>query len=217
MDKEDPVIIEETENPEKSEKSEKPEKTEKTEKKKKAGKTDKSEKTEKSEKTGNTPAENGKESGEAGADKESEDALAALKKENEELKDRLLRTLAEYDNYRKRTSREKEAAWRSAQTELINRLLPAIDDFDRAGGVPADSEGYVRGIVMSAGKLSEILASMGVKAFGEPGDEFDPSRYSAVMHDEDPEQGENVVSAVFSKGYMFGDAVIRPAVVKVTN
>ena len=152
-----------------------------------------------------------------GTDKEGEDALAALKKENEELKDRLLRTLAEYDNYRKRTSREKEAAWRSAQTELINKLLPAIDDFDRAGGVPADSEGYVRGIVMSAGKLSEILASMGVKAFGEPGDEFDPSRYSAVMHDEDPEQGENVVSAVFSKGYMFGDAVIRPAVVKVTN
>lgn len=211
MDKEDPVIIEETENPEK------PEKPGKNEKKKKTGKTDKSDKAEKAEKTGNTPEENGKESGEAGADKEGEDALAALKKENEELKDRLLRTLAEYDNYRKRTSREKEAAWRSAQTELINRLLPAIDDFDRAGGVPADSEGYVRGIVMSAGKLSEILASMGVKAFGEPGDEFDPSRYSAVMHDEDPEQGENVVSAVFSKGYMFGDAVIRPAVVKVTN
>lgn len=216
MDKEDPVIIEETENPEK------PEKPEKNEKKKKTGKTDKSEKSEKtgntgkSEKTGNTP-ENGSEAEVPGTDKEGEDALAALKKENEELKDRLLRTLAEYDNYRKRTSREKEAAWRSAQTELINKLLPAIDDFDRAGGVPADSEGYVRGIVMSAGKLSEILASMGVKAFGEPGDEFDPSRYSAVMHDEDPEQGENVVSAVFSKGYMFGDAVIRPAVVKVTN
>ena len=147
-----------------------------------------------------------------------ESKIAELEKDLSASKEAHIRTLAEYDNYRKRTAKEKENTWVDAKAVCIAELLPMLDNFDRALGVTdSDFESYKKGIEMIYQGFCETLKKLGVEAFGEEGDEFDPNFHSAVMHVDDESLGENVLAQVFSKGYKLGEKVLRPAMVKVAN
>lgn len=144
--------------------------------------------------------------------------IAELEKDLAASKEAHIRTLAEYDNYRKRTAKEKENTWVDAKAVCIAELLPMLDNFDRALGVTdSDFESYKKGIEMIYQGFCETLKKLGVEAFGEEGEEFDPNFHSAVMHIDDETLGENVLAQVFSKGYKLGEKVLRPAMVKVAN
>ena len=144
--------------------------------------------------------------------------IAELEKDLAASKEAHIRTLAEYDNYRKRTAKEKENTWVDAKAVCIAELLPMLDNFDRALGVAdSDFESYKKGVEMIYQGFCETLKKLGVEAFGEEGDEFDPNFHSAVMHVDDESLGENVIAQVFSKGYKLGEKVLRPAMVKVAN
>ena len=134
------------------------------------------------------------------------------------LKDAHLRTLAEYDNFRKRSQREKEATYGDAKANTLKTLLPVLDNFDRAADNKTDDiEVYRKGIEMTLAQLGEILKNLEVESFGEVGDEFDPNIHSAVMTVENPDLPENSVAGVFEKGYKMGDRILRFATVQVTN
>lgn len=151
--------------------------------------------------------------------------VEALKSETEKLstelaalKDSHLRTLAEYDNYRKRSQREKEATYGDAKANTLKLILPAIDNLERAlENTSDDVEVYRKGVEMTVTQLREILKNMEVESFGQVGDEFDPNIHSAVMTVESDELPENCVAAVFEKGYKMGDRILRFATVQVTN
>ena len=147
----------------------------------------------------------------------AENEAEALQKKVDELNDRLLRTLAEYDNFRRRSQKEKEALYGDTKAETVAKFLPVIDNFERAAGAEADPESYKKGIEMTVKQLLDVLASLGVEAFGEAGEPFDPLLHNGVMHVDDPELGENTVAEVFMKGYKLGDRVIRHATVKAAN
>lgn len=135
-----------------------------------------------------------------------------------ETKDSLLRVMAEYDNFRKRSQKEKEAAYGDSKAGVIAEFLPLYDNFVRAENQEiTDLDSYKKGIDMIFGQFGEILKKLGVEEFGEKGDEFDPNIHNAVMHGDDAEMPENSISDVFTKGYKMGDRVIRPAIVKVVN
>ena len=147
-----------------------------------------------------------------------ETAEEKLQKELDEKNEQFLRLCAEYDNFRKRSQKEKQDIYTSSQAELIKELLPVFDNFDRAANnKDANTEDYKKGIDLIFNQFGEILKKLGVESYGERGDEFDPNIHNAVMTVEDDELGENVVASVFSKGYKFGDRIIREAVVQVAN
>lgn len=147
----------------------------------------------------------------ADVQKELEDKLA-------EKNDQLLRLAAEFDNFRKRTQREKEEIYSSSKTAVIKELLPVLDNFERAAkNTQCNAEDYKKGIEMTFVQFKEILDKCGVEAFGEAGEKFDPNMHSAVMHVEDDGVEENTIAEVFAKGYKIGDKVVRFAVVKVAN
>ena len=148
----------------------------------------------------------------------ADDKVAELEKDLAAAIEAHIRTLAEYDNYRKRTAKEKENTWVDAKAVCLAELLPMLDNFDRALGVTdSDFESYKKGVEMIYQGFTETLKKLGVEAFGEEGDQFDPNFHSAVMHVEDESLGENVLAQVFSKGYKLGEKVLRPAMVKVAN
>lgn len=135
-----------------------------------------------------------------------------------ECKEQLLRTLAEYDNYRKRTAKEKEALRKECIADSVESFLPVIDNLHRAKESLAAQEGVdTQGVELVLKQFEEIMASMGVEEIVAEGQEFDPNLHNAVMHVEDENLGENMVAEVFSKGYRIGDRVIRHCVVKVAN
>lgn len=148
----------------------------------------------------------------------AEDRTAELEKALQDANDKHLRTLAEYDNYRKRSQREKEQAYADSKASVLTELLPVLDNFERAAGnkdaAPAD---YQKGVDMIFNQFTEIFKKLGVEAYGEAGDTFDPNIHSAVMHTEEDGAPENSVTDVFSKGYRLGEKILRPAVVKVVN
>lgn len=148
----------------------------------------------------------------------AEDRTAELEKALQDANDKHLRTLAEYDNYRKRSQREKEQAYADSKASVLTELLPVLDNFERAAGnkdaAPAD---YQKGVDMIFNQFTEIFKKLGVESFGEAGDTFDPNIHSAVMHTEEDGAPENSVTDVFSKGYRLGEKILRPAVVKVVN
>ena len=147
-----------------------------------------------------------------------ETAEEKLQKELDEKNEQFLRLCAEYDNFRKRSQKEKQDIYTSSQAELIKELLPVFDNFDRAANnKDANAEDYKKGIDLIFNQFGEILKKLGVESYGERGDEFDPTIHNAVMTVEDDELGENVIASVFSKGYKFGDKIIREAVVQVAN
>ena len=148
----------------------------------------------------------------------ADNKIAELEKELAASKEAHIRTLAEYDNYRKRTAKEKENTWVDAKAVCVAELLPVLDNFDRALGVTdSDFESYKKGVEMIYQGFCDTLKKLGVEAFGEEGEEFDPNFHSAVMHIDDENLGENVLAQVFSKGYKLGEKVLRPAMVKVAN
>ena len=141
-----------------------------------------------------------------------------LQKELEEKNDQLLRLAAEYDNFRKRSQREKEAVYSDVKANVLGDLLPVIDNFERAiDGAGEDIESFKKGVEMILNQLKYVFKKHGVEAFGEVGEAFDPNFHNAVMHIESEELGENVIEQVFSKGYKVGEKVIRPATVRVAN
>ena len=146
-----------------------------------------------------------------------EDKTAELQKKLDEANDKLLRTAAEYDNFRRRSQKEKEAIYTDSKTEIIGKLLPVIDNFERAAAAESDPENYKKGIEMTVKQLLDALTAMGVEAFGAAGETFDPNIHNGVMHVDDDSLEENVIADVFIKGYKMGDKVIRHASVKVAN
>lgn len=136
---------------------------------------------------------------------------AALAKE----KDTYLRLWAEYDNYRKRTAKEKLDTYANATAKAVEELLPVVDNFDRA--LISQGENVDKGFEMIHSQLCDCLKKLGVTEMNAQGEKFDPNLHIAVMHIDDEAFGENTIAEVFQKGYMLGDKVIRPACVKVAN
>jgi len=144
--------------------------------------------------------------------------IEKIKKELEEKTDRLLRTLAEYDNFRKRSQKEREQAYSDTKSDVISAFLPVVDNIQRAAdNTNASYEDYKKGAEMIFEQFLKIMTDSGVKSFGEKGETFDPTLHNAVMHIEDENYGESEIVQVFEKGYMLGDRVLRPATVQVAN
>lgn len=149
---------------------------------------------------------------------ESAAKIAELEKELAASKEAHIRTLAEYDNYRKRSTKEKESTYADAKAVCMTELLGIVDNFERALGVKdSDFESYKKGVEIIYTNLMDTFKKLGVEAFGEKGEEFDPNFHNGVMHIDNPELAENVIAEVFSKGYKLGDKVLRPAMVQVAN
>jgi molecular chaperone GrpE len=143
-----------------------------------------------------------------------EEAVQAAVKEQE---DKYLRLLAEYDNYRKRSQKEKENAWTTAKAETAKEFLPVYDNLERAMKQATADEAYAKGVEMTMTQLKAVLEKLGLEEIQALGQPFDPQVHNAVMHVEDEALGENTVAEVFQTGWKLGDKVIRFAMVKVAN
>ena len=143
-----------------------------------------------------------------------EETLQAAIREQE---DKYLRLLAEYDNYRKRSQKEKENAWTSAKADTAKEFLPVYDNLERALKQETADEAYAKGVQMIMTQLKNVLEKLGIEEIPAQGETFDPNVHNAVMHIDDEELGENVVAEVFQAGFRIGDKVIRHAMVKVAN
>ena len=128
-----------------------------------------------------------------------------------------LRLAAEYDNFRKRTAKEKEMSYSNGKADAIEKLLPVYDNLERALNQPTEDAAYKKGVEMTMNELVKIFSGLGVEIFGNPGDAFDPNLHNAVMHIDDENLAENTISMVFQKGFKLGDKVIRFAMVQVAN
>ena len=132
-------------------------------------------------------------------------------------RDAHLRVAAEFDNFRKRTIKEKEASYGNGKADAVEKLLPVYDNLERALNQPTEDEAFKKGVEMTMTQLVGIFSGLGVEIFGNVGEEFDPNFHNAVMHTEDESLGENVISQVFQKGFKLGDKIIRFAMVHVAN
>lgn len=144
--------------------------------------------------------------------KQVEEKDAAMK----ECEDKYLRMMAEYDNFRKRSAKEKEGTYSEAYADALTAILPIIDNLERAVGV-SEAEAVLKGLEMTLKGADEALKKMGVEAFGAEGEPFDPNMHNAVMMVEDANHGEGEIVSVFQKGYRKGDKIIRYAMVTVAN
>lgn len=140
-----------------------------------------------------------------------------LKAELESKNDLLLRTAAEFDNFKKRTERERLSVAEFAKANVIKELLPILDNIDRAALSEKDTPEYIKGIEMIVKQFESLGERLGIEEVAKVGDGFDPNFHDAVMHIEDETLGENVIAEVLQKGFKIGDTVIRPAMVKVAN
>ena len=131
--------------------------------------------------------------------------------------DSFLRLAADYDNFRKRTIKEKEASYGNGKADAVAKMLPVYDNLERALNQETSDAAYKKGVEMTMNELLKIFGTLGVEIFGQPGEEFNPEFHNAVMHTEDESLGENVISQVFLKGFKLGDKVIRFAMVQVAN
>ena len=147
---------------------------------------------------------------------ELEAKLADADKTAAEQNDKYLRLMAEYDNFRKRSAKEKEGIYSDAYADALKSILPIIDNLERAVGVEG-AEAVAKGLEMTLKGASEALEKMGVEAFGVEGDEFDPNMHNAMMMVDDENHKEGEIVTVFQKGYKKGDKIIRYAMVTVAN
>ncbi len=145
-----------------------------------------------------------------------EKEIERAKSEKEELNDRYLRVSAEYENFRKRSQKEKEGIYSDALSDSVKELLPLFDNLERASQF-TDSDKLAEGLGLILKTVPEVLAKMNVECYGEKGDTFDPNFHNAIMHEENEEFGESEIVEVFQKGYKVGDKIIRYAMVKVAN
>jgi molecular chaperone GrpE len=142
--------------------------------------------------------------------------LEAAQAELAAANDKYMRMIAEYDNYRRRTAKEKDGIYADAYADALKGILPIIDNLERAVGV-SEAEALQKGLSMTLKGAEDALAKMGVTAFGEKGETFDPEKHNAVMHIEDQEHGEGEITEVYQKGYAKGDKILRFAMVIVAN
>lgn len=149
---------------------------------------------------------------------------AAKPSEEDKLKEQLakehdgyLRLAAEYDNFRKRSQKEKDDLYTVIKAETVGKFLPVYDNLERALAQETADEAYKKGVEMTMNQLVKVMEGLGVTSFGEIGEPFDPTRHNAVMHVEEEGLGENVIAEVFQKGFIVGEKVIRFAMVKVAN
>lgn len=140
-----------------------------------------------------------------------------LQEKYDELNDRYLRLMAEYDNFRKRSIKEKDDIYPTATATAIGKFLPVLDSLDRASEYEPGTEDFAKGFDMICQNFKDIMGSFGVEEIGVVGEPFDPNRHNAAMHIEDDSLEANVVSQVFQKGYRIGDKVIRYAMVQTAN
>lgn len=131
--------------------------------------------------------------------------------------DARLRVAAEYDNFRKRAVKEKDAAYGNGKADAVAKILPIYDNLERALNQPTEDAAFKKGVEMTMTELTKILTGLGVEIFGEVGDGFDPNLHNAVMHTEDESLGENTIAQVFQKGFKIGEKVVRFAMVQVAN
>ena len=143
--------------------------------------------------------------------------LDALRKALADKEDQYLRLAAEYDNFRKRSQKEKEGLYQGAKSDAVAAFLPVYDNLDRALKQETADEAYKKGVEMTMTGLKDILSKLGVEEIPALGETFDPALHNAVMHVEDESAGENTVVDVFQAGFRLGDKVIRFAMVKVAN
>lgn len=138
----------------------------------------------------------------------------------EELQDRLMRNMAEFENFRKRSEKEKTQMFEIGAKDIIEKMLPVLDNFERGLGTVSEEEkegAFVQGIEQIYKQFLKVLEDAGVKPIEAVGKEFDPNFHNAVMHGEDEELGENIVSEEFQKGYLYHDTVVSHSMVKVVN
>lgn len=161
---------------------------------------------------------------EALSEKESAaENIAEEKEENEfekkwkDVNEKYMRTLAEYDNYRKRTIKEKESIYPDAKATVVEKFLPVVDNFCRALCAAEEKNAFYDGVEMVKKQLDEVLIALGVEEIKAVGETFNPELHNAVMHEDDEEKGENIITEEFQKGYKIGDRVIRHSMVKVAN
>lgn len=138
------------------------------------------------------------------------------KKASEESNKKYLTMLAEYDNFRRRSAKEKESAYSDAYIDVLEKILPVLDNLERAAAYK-DGESVLHGLELTLKSFNEVLSKLGIKEIDAVGGKFDPNLHNAVMHVEDDEHGEGEVVEVLQKGYMCGDKVLRYAMVKVAN
>ncbi|MBR4770320.1 MAG: nucleotide exchange factor GrpE [Clostridia bacterium] len=169
------------------------------------------------------PAEPKAPAGEEKKHKETKRELAALREKASELekalseeKEKYLRMFAEYDNFRRRSQKEREGIYTDAVSDVVGQILPIADNLERAGKY-TEGEKVAEGLRLTMNALNECLNKLGVTAFGAPGDKFDPNLHNAIMHEEDESKGEGEIVEVFQPGYKRGDKIIRYAMVKVAN
>ena len=146
--------------------------------------------------------------------------VAAKDAKIEELTDRLIRNMAEFDNFRKRTEKEKSQMYDIGVKSIVEKLLPIVDNFERGLGALTDKDkenAFAQGMEMIYKQLINSLEEIGVKQIEAIGKEFDPALHNAVMHGEDESMGENIISDEFQKGYIYRDIVVRYSMVKVVN
>ena len=160
------------------------------------------------------PAEPAAPEEEAAPEESAEDKLKEAVREQE---DKYLRLLAEYDNYRKRSQKEKENAWTTAKAETVKEFLPVFDNLERALKQETADEAYAKGVEMIMTQFRTTLEKLGVTEIPAQGQTFDPNLHNAVMHTDDESLGENTIAEVFQTGFQIGDKVIRHAMVKVAN
>ena len=146
--------------------------------------------------------------------------IAELENALKESEDKYLRMLAEYDNFKKRTQKEKESLYKEGIADSVASLLTVLDNLDRAASVgveKSDAQSVVDGVNKILEQAKEVFAKMGVEEIAAKGEKFNPELHNAVMHEDNEEYDENVISDVFLKGYKMGDKVIRHSMVKVMN
>ena len=140
-----------------------------------------------------------------------------FQKKWQDVNEKYMRTLAEYDNYRKRTIKEKESIYPEAKAVVVEKFLPVMDNFQRALDSAEEKDAFYEGVAMVKKQMDEVLASLGVEEISAVGEKFNPELHNAVMHIDDEEKGENIIVEEFQKGYKIGDRVIRHSMVKVAN
>lgn len=146
------------------------------------------------------------------------ESQSTLEQQLAEYKDRLLRSMAEFDNFRKRTTKEKEQAFGRGVSFAVEAILPVVDNFERALATAADKDdSFVKGIELTYQQLMNALKSIGIEPMDAKGQPFDPHFHNAMMHVDDETLEENIVVEVFQTGYMYNETVLRPALVKVAN
>lgn len=132
-------------------------------------------------------------------------------------RDAHLRVAAEFDNFRKRTVKEKEASYGNGKADAVAKMLPVYDNLERALQQETADAAFKKGVEMTMNELVKIFTGLGVEIFGQVGDPFDPNLHNAVMHIESDELEENVIAQVFQKGFKIGDKIVRFAMVQVAN